>query len=58
LKEQLEASDQIEPQSRVGFAFPVIVPAFAARMRFVMRDAGTAYLGTAEASVSSVDLHY
>jgi hypothetical protein len=48
LKEQLEASDQIGPQSRVGFAIPMIVPAFTERIRFVMRDAGTAYLGTAE----------
>jgi VWFA-related protein len=53
LKEQLEVGDQIEPQSRVGFAFPMIVPASTARVRFVMRDAGTAYLGTAEAIVSS-----
>jgi hypothetical protein len=53
LKEQLEVSDQIEPQSRVGFAFPMNVPAATARVRFVMRDAGTAYLGTAEAVVSS-----
>jgi VWFA-related protein len=48
LKEQLEPNDQIGPQSRVGFAFPMIVPALTARVRFVMRDAGTAYLGTAE----------
>ena len=48
LTEQLEAKDQIGPQSRVSFAFPMIVPAFTTRVRFVMRDAGTAYLGTAE----------
>ena len=48
LKEQLEATDMIGPQSRVGFTFPMIVPAFTARVRFVMRDAGTAYLGTAD----------
>jgi hypothetical protein len=48
LKEQLKAADQIGPQSRVGFAFPMIVPAFTTRVRFVMRDAGTAVLGTAE----------
>jgi VWFA-related protein len=48
LKEQLEANDQIGPQSHVGFTFPMIVPAFTTRVRFVMRDAGTAYLGTAE----------
>jgi hypothetical protein len=48
LREQLEVSDQIGPQSRVGFTFPMIVPAFTSRVRFVMRDAGTAYLGTAE----------
>ena len=48
LKEQLEATDKIGPQSRVAFAFPMIVPAFTSRVRFVMRDAGTAYLGTAE----------
>ncbi|HEY4379618.1 MAG TPA: VWA domain-containing protein [Acidobacteriaceae bacterium] len=48
LKEQLEATDQIGPQSRVGFSFPMIVPAFTSRVRFVMRDAGTAYLGTTD----------
>jgi hypothetical protein len=48
LKEQLNAGDQIQPGSRVGFEFPMIVPAFTTRVRFVMRDAGTAYLGTAD----------
>lgn len=48
LKEELAPTDQIGPQSRVGFAFPIIVPAFTSRVRFVMRDAGTAYLGTAD----------
>ena len=49
LTELLEPGDRIGPQSRVGFAFPMIVPASTSRVRFVMRDAGTAYLGTAEA---------
>jgi VWFA-related protein len=48
LKEELAATDQIGPQSHVGFNFPMIVPAFTSRVRFVMRDAGTAYLGTAD----------
>ena len=48
LSEELEPSDQIGQQSRVGFTFPMIVPASTTRVRFVMRDAGTAYLGTAE----------
>jgi len=48
LKEELSATDRIEPQSKVGFAFPIIVPAFTARVRFVMRDAATAYLGSAD----------
>jgi VWFA-related protein len=48
LKELLNPGDQIGPQSRVGFDFPMIVPAFTSRVRFVMRDAGSAYLGTAD----------
>jgi hypothetical protein len=47
LKEQLQATDVIRPDSQVGFAFPMIVPAFTDRVRFVMRDANTAILGTA-----------
>jgi hypothetical protein len=48
LKEMLTPGDQIGPQSRVGFDFPMIVPAFTSRVRFVMRDASSAYLGTAD----------
>jgi VWFA-related protein len=48
LKEELGPTDKIGPKSQVGFAFPMIVPAFTARVRFVMRDAATAYLGSAD----------
>jgi VWFA-related protein len=47
LKEQLQATDVIRPDSQVGFAFPMIVPGFTNRIRFVMRDANTAILGSA-----------
>jgi VWFA-related protein len=49
LKQQLEATDVIQPDSQVGFVFPMIVPAFTDRVRFVMRDANTAILGTTNA---------
>jgi VWFA-related protein len=52
LQEELAAKDRIGPQSRVAFAFPVTVPISTGRVRFVMRDAATAYLGTAEAAAS------
>jgi VWFA-related protein len=49
LKEELGPNDRITPTAKVGFTFPMIVPAFTDHVRFVMRDAGTSYLGTAEA---------
>jgi VWFA-related protein len=47
LKERLEASDQIGPSSRVGFSFPFLTPMGTASIRFVMRDAATGTLGSA-----------
>jgi hypothetical protein len=47
LKERLEASDQIGPASRVAFSFPFQVPMGTANIRFVMRDAATGTLGSA-----------
>ena len=49
LKEELEATDKITPGAKVGFAFPMIVPAFTDHVRFVMRDAATGTMGSAEA---------
>jgi len=49
LKEIIEANDMIGPQSQVGFAFPFAVPPGTARVRFVMRDATTGTLGSADA---------
>jgi hypothetical protein len=48
LKQELSATDQILPNSRVGFAFPMMVPGFTDHVRFVMRDAGTGTMGSAE----------
>ena len=48
LKEELLPTDQIGPTSQVAFTFPLVVPAFTDHVRFVMRDAGTSYLGTTE----------
>ncbi len=49
LKETIEATDVIGPQSQVGFAFPFAVPPGTARIRFVMRDATTGTLGSTDA---------
>jgi VWFA-related protein len=48
LKEQIDASDVIGPQSQVGFAFPFAVPAGTSRVRIVMRDAGTGTMGSTD----------
>jgi VWFA-related protein len=47
LKQQIDASDVIGPQSQVGFAFPFAVPAGTSRVRIVMRDAATGTMGSA-----------
>lgn len=49
LKQQIEASDVIGPQSQVGFAFPFAVPPGTSRVRFVIRDATTGAMGSADA---------
>jgi VWFA-related protein len=49
LKEELEATDKITPAAKVGFAFPMVVPGFTDHVRFVMRDAATGTMGSAEA---------
>jgi VWFA-related protein len=46
LKQQIEASDVIGPQSQVGFVFPFAVPPGTSRVRIVMRDAGTGTMGS------------
>jgi hypothetical protein len=48
LKQLIEASDVIGPQSQVGFAFPFAVPAGTSRVRIVMRDAATGTMGSAD----------
>jgi hypothetical protein len=48
LKEQIEASDVIGPQSVVGFTFPFAIPIGTSRVRIVMRDAGTGTMGSAD----------
>jgi hypothetical protein len=47
LKQRLEASDVVGPQSQVSLAFPMILPPFTSRVRFVVRDAATGTLGSA-----------
>jgi hypothetical protein len=47
LKQQIEASDVIGPQSQVGFTFPFAVPPGTSRVRIVMRDAATGTMGSA-----------
>jgi VWFA-related protein len=48
LKELIEASDVIGPQSQVGFTFPFAVPVGTSRVRIVMRDAVTGTMGSAD----------
>lgn len=48
LKEELQATDQVTPGAKVAFAFPLIVPMFTDHVRFVMRDAATGTMGSAE----------
>ena len=50
MKEALAASDVIKPESQVDFAFPMVVPPFTERVRFVVRDATTGALGSANAN--------
>jgi hypothetical protein len=47
LKERIEASDVIGPQSQVGFSFPFAIPQGTSRVRIVMRDAATGTMGSA-----------
>jgi hypothetical protein len=48
LKQQIEASDVIVPQSQVGFAFPFAIPTGTSRVRIVMRDAVTGTMGSTD----------
>jgi hypothetical protein len=50
MKEALAASDIIKPDSRLSFAFPMVVPPFTQRVRFVVRDAATGALGATNAN--------
>lgn len=49
LRQQLAATDVIGPQSQVSLAFPMIVPPFTQRVRFVVRDAATGVIGAVNA---------
>jgi VWFA-related protein len=48
LKQQIEASDVIGPQSQAGFTFPFAIPPGTSRVRLVMRDAATGTMGSAD----------
>ncbi|HEX5282810.1 MAG TPA: VWA domain-containing protein [Bryocella sp.] len=50
MREELAASDVIKPDSQVSFAFPMTVPPFTQRVRFVVRDAATGAIGAANAN--------
>ena len=49
MQEELAASDVLKPDSRVSFAFPMSVPPFTQRVRFVVRDAATGAIGAVNA---------
>jgi VWFA-related protein len=48
LKEELGPNDVIQAGSQVGFAVPLVVPGFTQRVRFVVRDASTGTMGSAD----------
>jgi VWFA-related protein len=50
MKEEIAASDVIKPETQVSFAFPMALPPFTERVRFVVRDAATGAIGTANAN--------
>jgi hypothetical protein len=50
MKEALAASDVIKADSQLSFAFPMVVPPFTQRVRFVVRDAATGALGATNAN--------
>jgi VWFA-related protein len=50
MREELASSDVIRPDSQVSFAFPIVVPPFTERVRFVVRDAATGAIGSANAN--------
>ena len=50
MQEELAASDVLKPDSRVNFVFPMAVPPFTQRVRFVVRDAATGAIGSANAN--------
>jgi hypothetical protein len=50
MKEALAASDVITAKSQVSFVFPMVVPAFTQRIRFVVRDSATGAIGSANAN--------
>ena len=50
LKEQIEPNDKIVDGAKVAFAFPMVEPPKTARIRFVLRDAGTGTMGSVNAT--------
>ena len=50
MTDELAASDVIRADSQVSFAFPMVVPPFTQRVRFVVRDAATGAIGSANAN--------
>jgi VWFA-related protein len=50
MRQELAASDVIKPDSHVGFAFPIVVPPFTERVRFIVRDAATGAIGSVNAA--------
>jgi hypothetical protein len=50
MQEELAASDVLKPDSQVSFVFPMVVPPFTQRVRFVVRDAATGAIGAANAN--------
>ena len=50
MREELAASDVIKANSQVSFVFPMVVPPFTQRVRFVVRDSATGAIGSANAN--------
>jgi VWFA-related protein len=48
MKERLESTDRVDATTRVGFTVPLTIAPRTAKIRFVMRDAATGTLGSAD----------
>ena len=53
LRQEISATDNVGNGAKVGFAFPFEVAPKTARVRFVLRDAGTGTMGSVNVEAGS-----